>query len=199
MSHLVTRSITRLSFLLVALFVLTGPGNRHRTAACAAACAWIRISFISAATWRRRPSIDRLYFRPNLEVGFGDDVTLIAANMEFVYKFPSRSGWSIYAGGGPALNIYMVDDATTRDTDAGLNLLVGVEKSSGLVLRIQIGSGRFAGLQVRGGVDLPLECRIGHRGHRGHRAKSSKCEQPLRSLNAFRGIDSVSSVSSVAN
>ena len=53
--------------------------------------------------------VDRLHFRPNVEVGFGDDLTLITANMDFVYKFPtSRNGWGLYAGGGPALNIYML-------------------------------------------------------------------------------------------
>ena len=37
----------------------------------------------------RSPLIDRLHFRPNVEVGFGDDLTLITANMDFVYKFPT--------------------------------------------------------------------------------------------------------------
>ena len=68
------------------------------------------------------PLIDHLYFRPNVEVGFGDDVTLIAANMEFVYKFTSRRPWHLYAGGGPALNVSMVDGADGSKTDAGLNL-----------------------------------------------------------------------------
>ena len=86
------------------------------------------------------PLIDRLHFRPNVEVGFGDDITLIAANMEFVYKFPPRSGWSVYAGGGPALNVYMPDDADDSDTEAGLNLLIGVEQARGLFFEFKIGA-----------------------------------------------------------
>ena len=92
MSHLVTRSITRLSFLLVALFVLTSPAAAQ-DGGLRGGLTVDPISSISAVTSRRSPLVDRLYFRPNLEVGFGDDLTLIAANMEFVYKFPSRGGW----------------------------------------------------------------------------------------------------------
>ena len=42
--------------------------------------------------------IDHLHFRPNIEAGFGDDLTLIALNFEFAYKFPARRGWHLYAG-----------------------------------------------------------------------------------------------------
>ena len=85
------------------------------------------------------PLVDRLYFRPNVEVGFGNDVTVLAANMEFVYKLPSRGGWGIYAGGGPALNVYMFEGEDNSDTDAGLNLLVGVESSRGLFFEFKMG------------------------------------------------------------
>lgn len=85
------------------------------------------------------PLVDRLYFRPNVEVGFGDDLTLIAANMEFVYKFTTRRPWNLYAGAGPALNVYMVDGAD-GDTDAGFNVLVGVEQSRGLFFEFKIGA-----------------------------------------------------------
>ena len=85
------------------------------------------------------PLIDRLYFRPNVEVGLGDDVTVIGVNMEFVYKFTNRRPWNIYAGGGPALNITKVDGTDGSDTDAGLNLLVGVEQPKGLFFEFKIG------------------------------------------------------------
>lgn len=86
------------------------------------------------------PLVDRLHFRPNVEVGFGDDLVLIGANMEFVYKFPRRGGWGIYAGAGPALNVYMFDDSDDTETDAGLNILVGVENSRGLFFEFKVGA-----------------------------------------------------------
>lgn len=87
------------------------------------------------------PLVDRLYFRPNVEVGFGDNLTLIAANMEFVYKFSTRRAWNIYAGGGPGLNVYMFDGDgnDNSDTDAGLNILAGVEASGGLFFEFKVG------------------------------------------------------------
>ncbi|MBK5297937.1 MAG: hypothetical protein JJE40_12335 [Vicinamibacteria bacterium] len=71
--------------------------------------------------------IDHLYLRPNLEVGFGDDVTTVAVNIEAVYKFPlkNRRDTNFYAGGGPAINIYDRDNGS--DAKGGLNLLGGIE------------------------------------------------------------------------
>ena len=88
------------------------------------------------------PLVDRLYFRPNVEVGFGDDLTLIGANMEFVYKFTTRRAWNLYAGGGPALNIYMFDGDGDNDseTEAGVNILVGVEQARGLFFEFKVGA-----------------------------------------------------------
>ena len=138
MSHLVTRSITRLSFLLVALFVLTIPAAAQ-DGGLRGGLSVDPDQFYFGGHLETSPLVDRLYFRPNVEVGFGDDLTLIAANMEFVYKFPNRRGWGFYAGGGPALNVYMVDGADDSDTDAGLNLLLGVENSRGLFFEFKMG------------------------------------------------------------
>jgi len=86
------------------------------------------------------PLIDRLYFRPNLEVGLGDGLTAISVNMEFVYKFPSKSRWHLYAGGGPAVNFYDRDGEDDTNTEGGLNLLVGAEQSRGLFFEFKVGA-----------------------------------------------------------
>ena len=71
--------------------------------------------------------IEHLHLRPNLEVGFGDNVTTVAVNIEAVYKFPlkNRRGTSFYAGGGPAILFYDRDNGS--DAKGGLNLLGGLE------------------------------------------------------------------------
>jgi hypothetical protein len=86
------------------------------------------------------PLVDRLYFRPNVEIGLGDDLVLIGANMEFIYKFPRRSGWSLYAGAGPALNIIMPDESDDSFTEGGVNVLVGAENERGLFFEFKIGA-----------------------------------------------------------
>jgi hypothetical protein len=71
--------------------------------------------------------IEQLHLRPNLEVGFGDDVTTVAVNIEAVYKFPirNRRDTRFYAGGGPAIVFYDRDNGS--DAKGGLNLLGGLE------------------------------------------------------------------------
>ena len=87
------------------------------------------------------PLVDRLHFRPNVEVGIGEDLTVIAANMEFVYKFSRSRGLNLYAGGGPALNIFMFDGPGDNDaeTEAGFNVLVGAETPKGLFFEFKMG------------------------------------------------------------
>jgi hypothetical protein len=85
------------------------------------------------------PLVERLVFRPNAEIGFGDDVTLAAFNFEFVWKFPRRrSAWGFYAGGGPAINLYQ-RDGNGDDAEAGFNFLGGLENRGGLFFEFKLG------------------------------------------------------------
>lgn len=88
------------------------------------------------------PIADRISFRPNVEVGVGDDVTLLAFNLEFVYRhaLPSSS-WTLLAGGGPAANYYSFDSGRFggNDLGGGVNLLLGIEHSGGFFGEIKVG------------------------------------------------------------
>jgi hypothetical protein len=92
--------------------------------------------FYFGAHLETSPLVDRLYFRPNVEVGIGDDLTLIAANMEFVYKFSTSRPVNLYAG--------------------------GLERP---VLRIQDRHARLAGLQIRSGLYLEIVFNPAEAGH----------------------------------
>src|SRR5262245_58450795 len=70
------------------------------------------------------PLVSRLWFRPNVEIGVGDNVTTIAINAELAYWFSTKSAWKPYLGAGPALNIYDFEGGS--DTQGGLNFLFGV-------------------------------------------------------------------------
>ena len=82
--------------------------------------------------------VDNLRFRPNLEVGVGDNVTLVAFNIEFAYHFPSQRSWHVYAGGGPALNFIRFRGET--ESEGGLNLLAGVQHARGLFAELKVGT-----------------------------------------------------------
>ncbi len=89
------------------------------------------------------PVVDRLWFRPNVEVGVGDNVTLVALNAEFAYWAPlRRERWNVYFGGGPAANILSYGGVRNRDTNAGpgFNFLLGVAQSRGLFTEVKIGA-----------------------------------------------------------
>ena len=84
------------------------------------------------------PLADRVTFRPNLEFGVGDGLKLIALNFELAYKFPTSKPWGVYAGGGPALNIFRIRDHS--DTEGGFNVLLGIEHQQGLFGEIKAGA-----------------------------------------------------------
>jgi hypothetical protein len=83
------------------------------------------------------PLADNLTFRPNAEIGIGNDLTVVGLNFELAYHFESRSPWHVYAGGGPALNIFNVNSDT--ESEGGFNILVGVQHQRGLFFEIKGG------------------------------------------------------------
>jgi hypothetical protein len=95
--------------------------------------------FYAGVHYETADLVDRLRFRPNVEIGVGDDVTLVALNFEFCYhaRLP-RTAWSVYGGGGPALNIYRSANDTTPE--GGFNILVGLEHRRGLFTELKVGA-----------------------------------------------------------
>ena len=139
MRHVMTRFVTGLSFLLALLVVSAAPAAAQ-DAGVRGGISVDPDQFYFGGHIETSALVDRLHFRPNVEIGFGDDIMLIAANMEFVYKFPRRGGWGLYAGGGPALNIYSFDDVDESETEGGFNILIGAEQSRGLFFEFKIGA-----------------------------------------------------------
>ena len=83
------------------------------------------------------PVVGSLWFRPNVEVGVGKDVKLLALNPELAYWLGKRTAWRAYLGGGPALNIYFNNGSETR---AGLNFLLGVAHRGGFFAEVKVGA-----------------------------------------------------------
>jgi hypothetical protein len=71
-------------------------------------------------------------FQPSLEMGVGDELTLLAMNGDFSYRFASRwDAWGPYLGGGMSLFVVGSDETGFRngsDTQAGLSALGGIER-----------------------------------------------------------------------
>jgi hypothetical protein len=95
--------------------------------------------FYFGAHFETRPLVDRLRFRPNIELGVGDHVTTTALNFEFAYHFPEvNAGWHFYGGAGPALNFYKQNGDS--NAEGGFNVLLGVEHRGGLYFEIKAGA-----------------------------------------------------------
>lgn len=93
------------------------------------------------------PIVDRVHLRPNLELGIGDDVTTVAVNIEAVYQWPlSRSPWTLYGGGGPAINFYDFDGGS--ETEPGFNLVGGLQHDNGFFFEVKGGLADSPDLKV---------------------------------------------------
>ena len=88
--------------------------------------------------------VERFWFRPNAEVGFGNGLTLFSLNGEFVYDIPLKSStrWVPYVGGGPAFLIGTVRTPLGRvtDTGGGFNFVGGMRQRKGFMGEIKIGA-----------------------------------------------------------
>jgi hypothetical protein len=102
--------------------------------------------FYFGAHFDTGPIFDRLSFRPNAEIGVGDNTTSVTGNFEFVYWWPiRRHPWNIYAGGGPAVNVYRWGDNNphheggSTDVKPGFNILFGAAHKGGLFAELKLG------------------------------------------------------------
>ena len=138
MRQLVTRFVTTLSLVAVLAAISATPALAQ-DAGLRGGISIDPDQFYFGGHIETSPLVDRLHFRPNVEVGIGEDLMLIGANMEFVYKFPQRGGWGFYAGAGPALNVIMIEDVDDSNVEAGVNVLLGVESSRGLFFEFKLG------------------------------------------------------------
>lgn len=73
------------------------------------------------------PNVD---FTPNVEVGFGDNLTLVAFNGDLAYNFTEFVGfpWNLSAGGSLGL-FYLNPDLGETDTQLGLSAVIGLERT----------------------------------------------------------------------
>lgn len=100
------------------------------------------------------PLADRLRFQPNIEVGLGDDITLVTVNVEFGYWIALKRPWQVYMGGGPAINIYNFENGSPRgrgddsDVEGGFNILVGLKHRDGLFFELKVGALDSPGLKL---------------------------------------------------
>ena len=99
--------------------------------------------FFVGGHYETKPLVDKLTFKPNIEIGFDDNSVLAALNFEFAYTIPVRNKpFSVYFGGGPSVNIFNHDDDGQGDGDnvgPGFNFLLGLQLNQGLFFEVKLG------------------------------------------------------------
>jgi hypothetical protein len=127
-------------FLLAGLFVVAGAASAAaQTAGVRAGVSGSPDQFYFGLHYETEPLIELVRFKPNFEVGVGNDQTVVTVNLEFVGKFPiQREPWSLYFGAGPALVVDKVNGGNTN-TGGGFNILVGIEHTKGLFTELKVG------------------------------------------------------------
>ena len=127
-------------FLLAGLLVIAGAASAAaQTAGVRAGVSGSPDQFYFGLHYETEPLIEEVRFKPNFEVGVGDNQTLVAINLEFVGKFPiQHEPWSLYFGAGPALVVDKISGGDT-DTGGGFNILLGIEHNKGLFTELKVG------------------------------------------------------------
>jgi len=104
-------------------------------------------------------------FNPSLEFGFGDDITVIALNIDGEYHFRvDGTAWRPYAGFGLGINFIEFDRPAPFDdisnTEVGANLIVGAgvptRSNNRFFTEIRFGIGDIPELKIMAGWLFPL-------------------------------------------
>jgi hypothetical protein len=134
-----TSRIARLFVFFFACLVCASNANAQAHYGLRAGVSGDPDQFVVGGHIETKPLIPHLSFRPNLEVGFGDSSTLVAANIEFAYRIDlDRKPWWIYVGAGPAA-VWTHHDQGDTDFGGGFNILVGVQHKKGLFAEFKVG------------------------------------------------------------
>jgi hypothetical protein len=102
--------------------------------------------FVFGGHIETKPLLEHLTFRPNVEVGIGNDVTVVALNFEFAYWIPIRNKpWSVYLGAGPAAIFASAGNGSPRyggdsDVGGGFNIVIGLQHNRGLFTELKVGT-----------------------------------------------------------
>jgi hypothetical protein len=98
-----------------------------------------------------------LEFYPSFNYFFVNVGTVWALNADLKYRLPIENADWLYLGGG--LNVTLTKFGSLSNTDAGLNLIGGIESRSGNIhpfaeVRLTVGDGSTA--QLAGGLNFTL-------------------------------------------
>ena len=94
--------------------------------------------FIFGVEYETEPVAEHITIVPSGEVGFGD-VTMLAANLDGHFNFPTDSKYAPYAGAGLTLNYFDFDGGS--NTEFGGSILGGIHLNEKFYFEAKVGLG----------------------------------------------------------
>ncbi len=76
--------------------------------------------------------INNLRFEPNVELGVGDDQTILSLSAPVFYRWPESGPFDFYGGGGIAVGFVDRDEADDPGEDDGLEFVIAPMLAAGL-------------------------------------------------------------------
>ena len=101
----------------------------------------------------------RLDFVPGIDLGFGDNITLVSLNGDFHYRIATSTAWQPYVGGGIGLHFESANNTTgsarSSDTRTGGHFIAGfmvpTQARSRFFTELKLGFGDAPDLKVVAG------------------------------------------------
>lgn len=97
--------------------------------------------------------IEELSFEPHVDLGVGDDQTILAVGAPVFYRWPERGPLDFYAGGGVAVGFVDRDEADEPGEDDGVEFAIAPMLAAGLAWPV---ADSEAGVEIAvAGSELP--------------------------------------------
>ena len=102
-----------------------------------------------------------LAISPSLELGVGDNVTVVEINTDLLYHFENAGPrWNPYVGGGLGIAFFDANNGGGSQTELGVNLLGGLRfrqrSGSHLFTELRLGIGDVPDAKVLVGWNFPM-------------------------------------------
>lgn len=73
-----------------------------------------------------------LAFRPHLDLGVGDDATVVTLGLPVLYRLPVEGSFTLYGGGGVAVGLVDFDEEEGRRNDDGTEVEIAPMLAAGI-------------------------------------------------------------------
>ena len=112
--------------------------------------------FYFGGQYEMGPVVDRVWFRPNAEIGVGHDRTLVGLNFEFAYRTPlPRTDWRLLLRRRSGAEHHAGRRRTPVPAAASTSC-IGASHEQGLFTQLKVGFMDSPGVRFGVGLQLPL-------------------------------------------